>query len=82
MSANAVDPRLLIYSQDGLGLGHQRRTTLLAGEFLDSCPGSSVLTISDSPIGQFFSATPGHDYLKLPSIRKLSPGHWAPVPSR
>jgi len=24
------EPRLLIYSQDGFGLGHQRRTTLLA----------------------------------------------------
>jgi predicted glycosyltransferase len=79
MSADAVDPRLLIYSQDGLGLGHQRRTTLLAGEFLDSCPGSSVLTISDSPIGQFFEARPGHDYLKLPSIRKVGPGSWQPV---
>ena len=30
----AREPRLLIYSQDGLGLGHQRRTTLLADEFL------------------------------------------------
>ena len=27
-------PRLVVYSQDGLGLGHQRRTTLLASEFL------------------------------------------------
>ena len=34
MGANGVEPRLLIYSQDGLGLGHLRRTTLLAGEFL------------------------------------------------
>lgn len=79
MSANRAEPRLLIYSQDGLGLGHLRRTTLLAGEFLKSRPGSSVLTISDSPIGQFFDAHPGHDYLKLPSIRKVSPGNWQPL---
>lgn len=79
MSGTTPEPRLLIYSQDGLGLGHLRRTTLLAAEFLAARPNGSVLTISDSPIGQFFSATPGHDYLKLPSIRKLSPGHWAPV---
>lgn len=79
VSRDAVEPRLLIYSQDGLGLGHLRRTTLLASEFLASCPGSSVLTISDSPIGQFFDARPGHDYLKLPSIRKVSPGNWQPV---
>jgi predicted glycosyltransferase len=72
-------PRLLIYSQDGLGLGHLRRTTLLAGEFLAACGGGSALTISDSPIGQFFDACPGHDYLKLPSIRKVGPGNWQPV---
>ncbi len=79
MSGTSPEPRLLIYSQDGLGLGHLRRTTLLAAEFLAARPDASVLTICDSPIGQFFSATPGHDYLKLPSIRKLGPGHWAPV---
>jgi predicted glycosyltransferase len=72
-------PRLLIYSQDGLGLGHLRRTTLLAAEFLTARPDGSVLTISDSPLGQFFSAASGHDYLKLPSIRKVGPGNWSPV---
>lgn len=72
-------PRLLIYSQDGLGLGHLRRTSLLAGAFLDALPAGSVLTISDSPAGQFFDTRRGHDHLKLPSIRKLSPGNWSPV---
>jgi predicted glycosyltransferase len=70
---------LLIYSQDGLGLGHLRRTTLLAAEFLTARPDGSVLTISDSPLGQFFTAASGHDYLKLPSIRKVGPGNWSPV---
>jgi predicted glycosyltransferase len=79
MHRDPLGPRLLIYSQDGLGLGHLRRTTLLAAEFLTSRPDGSVLTISDSPLGQFFSAASGHDYLKLPSIRKVGPGHWSPV---
>lgn len=79
MGEDALGQRLLIYSQDGLGLGHLRRTTSLAGEFLGACPGSSALTISDSPIGQFFDARPGHDYLKLPSIQKLGPGDWQPI---
>jgi len=70
---------LLIYSQDGLGLGHLRRTTLLASELLATRPGSAVLTICDSPAGQFFAMTHGHDYLKLPSIRKVRPGVWSPV---
>jgi predicted glycosyltransferase len=73
------EPRLLIYSQDGLGLGHQRRTTLLADEFLRRCPGGSVLTVSDSPLGRFFSSAAGHDYCKLPSVQKIGPGDWRPV---
>jgi predicted glycosyltransferase len=79
MSATRAGARLLIYSQDGLGLGHLRRTTLLAAEFLAAEPGSSVLTICDSPLGQFFSTASGHEHLKLPSIRKRGPGDWQPV---
>ena len=78
MSATRAGARLLIYSQDGLGLGHLRRTTLLAAEFAAE-PGSSVLTICDSPLGQFFSTASGHEHLKLPSIRKRGPGDWQPV---
>ena len=73
------EPRLLIYSQDGFGLGHQRRTTLLADEFLRTCAGASALTVSDSPLGMFFSSAAGHDYCKLPSVRKVGPGDWRPV---
>jgi predicted glycosyltransferase len=75
----AREPRLLIYSQDGLGLGHQRRTTLLADQFLRRCPGASALTVSDSPLGKFFSSASGHDFCKLPSVRKVGPGDWRPV---
>lgn len=75
----SAGPRLVVYSQDGLGLGHQRRTTLLASEFLAAQKGASVLTISDSPLGQFFSTSPGHDYLKLPTIQKVGPGDWRPL---
>ena len=77
--ARPTAPRLLIYSQDGLGLGHLRRTTLLASEFIDHWPGASALTMSDSPLGQFFPLSSGHDYLKLPSIVKAGPGDWRPV---
>jgi predicted glycosyltransferase len=77
--SESTPPRLLVYSQDGLGLGHLRRTTLLATEFLAASPGATALTVSDSPLGQFFSSETGHDYLKLPSIRKAGPGDWRPV---
>lgn len=76
---NGHEARLLIYSQDGLGLGHMRRTSLLAGGFLQQLPGASILTMSDSPLGSFFPLSSGHDYMKLPSIRKAGPGNWEAV---
>ncbi|MGW5359223.1 glycosyltransferase family protein [Actinopolymorpha pittospori] len=76
---SADEARLLIYSQDGLGLGHQRRTTHVANEFLRAHPGASVLTVSDSPLGRFFASPGAHDYLKLPSLRRAGPGLWRPL---
>ena len=68
--------RFLIYSQDGLGLGHLRRTTSIANEILRVLPRACVLTLSDSPLGGFFDSRPNHDFLKLPSIVKTGPGDW------
>lgn len=79
MSANFPVPpalRIMTYSQDGLGLGHMRRTSLIAAQLLQLCPDATVLTLSDSQLGQFFHNSPQHDYIKLPSIVKLGPGHW------
>lgn len=73
---NNFSPRIATYSQDGLGLGHMRRTHSIAGQLLHLRPDASVLTLSDSPLGQFFTPTPNHDYLKLPSIVKDGPGQW------
>jgi len=70
--------RLLIYTQDGLGLGHLRRASSVAAEFLRGEPEGSVLTISDSPLGSLLRDVPNHDYLKLPSIVKAGPGDWRP----
>ena len=75
----ASGPRLLVYSQDGLGLGHLRRTNTLIAEVLGARPEVAVLTVSDSPLGRFFPTAGNHDYLKLPSIRKVGPGDWAAV---
>jgi predicted glycosyltransferase len=69
-------PLLIIYSQDGLGLGHMRRTTSIASHLLGLRPDACALTLSDSPLGQFFPSFPNHDYLKLPSIVKAGPGDW------
>jgi predicted glycosyltransferase len=71
--------RLLIYSQDGLGLGHLRRTTAIAGAVSAAVPGTAVLLVADSPAAGFFGAVRDLDHLKLPSILKVGPGDWRPV---
>lgn len=71
--------RVMMYSQDGFGLGHMRRTTLIAREILAMRPDATVLTLTDSRLGQFFEASEHHDYLKLPSILKVSAGVWRGV---
>src|SRR5437867_538115 len=79
---NGSDPqriRLMIYAQDGLGLGHMRRTTSIAAEFIKLQPDAVVLTVEDSPLGNFFRTSPNHDYVKLPSIKKVRPGDWRAV---
>lgn len=68
--------RILIYSQDSLGLGHLRRTNLIARELLAARPEANVLLITDSPAGPFFALPERMDHLKLPSIRKVSAGVW------
>src|SRR5689334_1087706 len=75
----ALYPRVLMYSQDGFGLGHMRRTHSIARQLLQVCPNAQILTLSDSRLGEFFSANRNHDYLKLPSIVKEGPGNWRAV---
>ena len=68
--------RIAIYSQDGFGLGHMQRTCSIAWEIYRLRSEASILTFSDSQLGQFFPISPHHDYIKLPSIAKDSPGNW------
>ena len=67
--------RLLIYSQDGMGLGHLRRTRNIAREVLTWKPGC-ILILADSPVVPFFSPLGGVDYLKLPTIIKTGDVTW------
>ena len=68
--------RLLIYSQDSMGLGHLRRTRNIAEQVLVRDPGSCILTLADSPVAPFFPPLPGMDYLKLPTIIKTGSDSW------
>jgi predicted glycosyltransferase len=68
--------RLLVYSQDGMGLGHLRRTRNIAREVLSQRPDCRVLAIADAPDAPFFRPLPGVDFLKLPTIVKTGPAQW------
>jgi predicted glycosyltransferase len=53
-----------------------QRTASIAWEIYRLRPEASILTFSDSQLGQFFPISPYHDYVKLPSIAKDGPGNW------
>src|SRR4051794_9911782 len=71
--------RIAIYSQDSLGLGHLRRSTLIGQHLLDEAPDSAVLLFADSPVAPFFELPDGMDCVKLPSILKVDSGKWRPT---
>ena len=67
---------MLVYSHDTYGLGHLRRSLLIAGR-LASFPGvSSVLIATGSPRAQAFSLPQGCDTVKLPSVTKATSGRY------
>src|SRR3990172_5563368 len=68
--------RLLMYSQDGMGLGHLRRTHNIASEILASQPDARILVVADSPVAPFFTPIPGMTFLKLPTIVKVAKTEW------
>jgi predicted glycosyltransferase len=68
--------RVAVYSQDGFGMGHLRRTDSIATALLESRADTSVLSICDSPSGQLFRPVGRHDRLKLPTVVKQGPGDW------
>src|ERR687886_797829 len=71
--------RIAIYSQDGFGLGHLRRSTHIGRCLLEAAPESAVLLFADSPVAPFFELPDGMDCVKLPSILKVDAGRWRPT---
>lgn len=79
VSTQTTQPRIMMYSQDGFGLGHMRRTTSIANQIVKLRSDAAILTMADSKLGQFFESSQNHDYVKLPSILKAGPGDWRAV---
>jgi predicted glycosyltransferase len=69
--------RILLYSQDGLGLGHLRRNVNIAHELSRLEPDTTFLFVVDSPLAPFFKLPPNSKLLKLPTLIKLDAGVYA-----
>lgn len=76
--AGTVTPKILIYSQDGFGLGHLRRNLNICLQIKKLNPEASILIIADSPVAPFFRLPPKCDFIKIPTIVKVDTGVWRP----
>jgi predicted glycosyltransferase len=72
-----VDGRFLMYSHDGLGLGHVRRNLAIAGALTEAAPGASVLLTTSTEEVEKLGIPPGVDILRLPGLRKLGNERYA-----
>lgn len=69
---------LMMYSHDGVGLGHMRRNANIASHFARSLPEASTLMLGGASPGLFFQVPAGVDFLKLPSVVKVGTNRWQP----
>ncbi len=70
--------RYLLYSHDTYGLGHFRRSALLAAGLVGADPGNQVLIVTGSPRAEAFRLPNGIDTVKLPAATKDPVGHYRP----
>ena len=66
----AGGPRILLYSHDSYGLGHLRRTMLIAERLVRLPCRPEVLVVTGSPRAQSFSVPSRVDTVKLPAATK------------
>ena len=69
---------VLMYSHDGVGLGHMRRNSAIAARLVNEVAEASVLMLVGCPSGLFFDLPEGVDSLKLPSVLKTGTNSWRP----
>ena len=65
-----------MYSQDGMGLGHLRRSSSIAGEVLRRDPTCEILILADSPAASLTATAHGMDFIKLPTVVKMGSESW------
>lgn len=69
-------PRIALYSHDTMGLGHIRRTSLLARALSQPPLAATVLLISGIRESGAYPLPPGIDSLTLPAYHKQTDGHY------
>src|SRR4051812_10770341 len=78
--------RIMMCSNEVVGLGHLRRTLTLAEYLREHTSLTSQLIITGSPVAQNFPLPQGADYIKLPSASKQATGEYTsrsmPMPFR
>ena len=70
-------PRVMLYSHDTFGLGHLRRSRLLATAITEADPTASALILTGSPVAGRFTFPRGVDHIRLPGVTKLVDGSYA-----
>ena len=70
--------RFLFYSHDSYGLGHFRRSSLLAAGVVGADPDNEVLIVTGSPRAQAFRQPERVDTIKLPTATKNDRGGYQP----
>ncbi|MCB1468144.1 MAG: glycosyltransferase family protein [Rhizobiaceae bacterium] len=68
--------RILMYSHDTFGLGHLRRCRAIAHALVEDYRGLEILIISGATIAGAFDYRARVDFVKIPSVIKLSNGEY------
>jgi predicted glycosyltransferase len=70
--------RFLLYSHDGLGLGHVRRNLSIAAALVRAAPKASILLATSAQHAEDLGVPPdGVDILRIPGIRKVDNHRYA-----
>lgn len=75
-STTAQSPRVMLYSHDTFGLGHLRRSRLLATAITQADPSASALILTGSPIAGRFTFPRRVDHIRLPGVTKRADGSY------
>lgn len=71
-------PKVLLYSHDTYGLGNIRRTLLLAETLANLYPMGAHLVVTGSSVAAAYPFPDAVDTVKLPSLRRVAAGTYAP----